>query len=193
MPCNTDLMIKKETDEIVKALDTVEFDSPKFNDWLNSKKFEPDLYKGTITYKCRFGHTMFLAKTLCGRVKVVACSYIPFGTNEGMSLMAQGRSISGKSLSNEEIEELEKIQAEENRTYVEKNVIYILAEESGVAADEITPETNLKSDLLLEEFDIEGIVPALEDEFDCVISDEHFQEWQTVGDIISTIKNISGA
>jgi len=51
MPCKTDLMIKKETDEIVKALDAVEFDSPKFNDWLNSKKFEPDLYKGTITYK----------------------------------------------------------------------------------------------------------------------------------------------
>jgi len=40
MPCKTDLMIKKETDEIVKALDAVEFDSPKFNEWLNSKKFE---------------------------------------------------------------------------------------------------------------------------------------------------------
>ena len=46
MPCNTDLMIKKETDEIVKVLDSVEFDSQKFSDWLTSKKFEPDLYQG---------------------------------------------------------------------------------------------------------------------------------------------------
>jgi acyl carrier protein len=135
---------------------------------------------------------MFIVKTLCGRAKVVECGYIPFGTDKSTTLLTQGKSISGKALSNEEIKELEKILAEEAKTNIEEKVVLILAEESGTAPDEITLTTNLKSDLLLEDFDIEGIVPALEDEFDCLISDEAFQEWQTVGDIVSFIKNTSG-
>jgi acyl carrier protein len=192
MPCIADSKTKKEIDKIVDALDSVEFDSQRFNDWLSSRKFEPEQYKKTIIYKCRYGHVMFIVKTLCGRAKVVECGYIPFGTDKSTTLLTQGKSISGKALSKEEIKELEKILAEKAKTNIEEKVVLILAEESGIAPDEISLITNLKSDLLLEDFDIEGIVPAFEDEFDCLISDEAFQEWQTVGDIVWFIKNTSG-
>lgn len=70
---------------------------------------------------------------------------------------------------------------------MKKKIIDILAEVSGVSADEISDNTRLVADLGLSSFDLADIVVSAEDEFGISIPDERFPEIQTVGDVIRVI------
>lgn len=70
---------------------------------------------------------------------------------------------------------------------MKKKIIDILAEVSGVSADEISDNTRLVADLGLSSFDLADIVVSAEDEFGISIPDERFPEIQTVGDVIRII------
>lgn len=70
---------------------------------------------------------------------------------------------------------------------MKKKIIDILAEVSGVSADEISDNTRLVADLGLSSFDLADIVVSAEDEFGISIPDERFPEVQTVGDVIRII------
>ena len=68
-----------------------------------------------------------------------------------------------------------------------EKIIDILAEVSGVSADEISDSTRLVADLGPSSFDLADIVVSAEDEFGISIPDERFPELQTVGDVIHVI------
>ena len=70
---------------------------------------------------------------------------------------------------------------------MKEKIIDILAEVSGVSADEISDNTRLVADLGLSSFDLADIVVSAEDEFGISIPDERFPEIQTVGDVIRII------
>lgn len=55
---------------------------------------------------------------------------------------------------------------------VEKRVSEIIAEQLGIGDDEVLPDANFSSDLGADRLDLIELMMALEDEFDCDISEE---------------------
>jgi acyl carrier protein len=64
----------------------------------------------------------------------------------------------------------------------------IIAEQLGVAEEELTPETSFE-DLNADSLDIVELIMALEEEFDLEIPDEEAEKIQTVGEIVEYIKD----
>jgi len=74
---------------------------------------------------------------------------------------------------------------------MKEKVIEILAETSGVSANEINEETRVVADLGLSSFDLADIVVTAEEEFGITIPDERFPEIQTVGDVLRIISEVA--
>nr|WP_037999437.1 acyl carrier protein [Thermacetogenium phaeum] len=64
----------------------------------------------------------------------------------------------------------------------------IIAEQLGVAEEELTPETSFE-DLNADSLDIVELIMALEEEFDLEIPDEEAEKIQTVGEIVEYLKD----
>ena len=64
-----------------------------------------------------------------------------------------------------------------------EKVIAIICDYQGIAADTITPETHLVSDLELNSYDVVALVTQFEDEFGIEIPDRSIKKLQTVSDI----------
>ncbi len=63
-----------------------------------------------------------------------------------------------------------------------------IAEQLGVAADEVTPDSSFIEDLGADSLDIVELVMALEEEFNIEISDEDAEKIRTVKDVVSYIE-----
>src|ERR1700683_5476802 len=67
---------------------------------------------------------------------------------------------------------------------IETKVREKIAEQLGVAADEVTPESSFIEDLGADSLDIVELVMALEEEFNIEISDEDAEHIRTVHDVV---------
>ena len=65
----------------------------------------------------------------------------------------------------------------------------MIADQLGVDAATIKPETNFKDDLGADSLDLFELVMALEDEYGVEIPAEELTELTTVGDVIDYLKN----
>lgn len=72
---------------------------------------------------------------------------------------------------------------------VEERVIEIVAEQMGVAKDQVTRDTSFVNDLGADSLDIVELVMEFEEEFDMTIPDEEAEKIQTVGQAISYIED----
>jgi len=63
-----------------------------------------------------------------------------------------------------------------------------IAEQLGVAADEVTPDSSFIEDLGADSLDIVEMVMALEEEFGIEISDEDAEKIRTVKDVVAFIE-----
>lgn len=72
---------------------------------------------------------------------------------------------------------------------VEPQVIKIVSEQLGIAADKITTLSAFVEDLGADSLDTVELVMALEEEFDIEIPDEAAEKIKTVGDAIKYIEN----
>ena len=64
----------------------------------------------------------------------------------------------------------------------------LLAEQLGISANDIAPETNIVDDLGADSLDIVELLAALEDEFDLLITDDHVRELYTVREVAEFIE-----
>ncbi|CRZ33569.1 acyl carrier protein [Herbinix hemicellulosilytica] len=64
-----------------------------------------------------------------------------------------------------------------------KKVKEIIAEQLGIDAEELRPETSLKDDLNADSLDLFQIIMSLEEEFDIEIPTEDTENINTIGDI----------
>ena len=71
---------------------------------------------------------------------------------------------------------------------IETKVREKIAEQLGVAADEVTPESSFIEDLGADSLDIVELVMALEEEFNIEISDEDAEKIRTVKDVVGYIQ-----
>jgi len=71
---------------------------------------------------------------------------------------------------------------------IETNVREKIAEQLGVAADEVKPESSFIEDLGADSLDIVELVMALEEEFNIEISDEDAEKIRTVKDVVGYIQ-----
>ena len=71
---------------------------------------------------------------------------------------------------------------------IEGKVKKIVAEQMGVAAEEINRETSFVNDLNADSLDTVELVMEFEDEFELSIPDEEAEKIQTVGQAIDYIK-----
>lgn len=67
---------------------------------------------------------------------------------------------------------------------IDERVKQIVAEQLGVDADQVTNDASFMDDLGADSLDTVELVMALEEEFDCEISDEDAEKIQTVQDAI---------
>jgi len=75
---------------------------------------------------------------------------------------------------------------------VEARVKNIIAEQFGVKAESLKPETSFMKDLMAESIDTVELIAALEEEFDVEIPDEDAERNQTVGQAIDYMrKNVT--
>ena len=66
----------------------------------------------------------------------------------------------------------------------------LISEQFGIDADEITPETAFVEDLNADSLDLVELMMSIEDEFDLEeMTDTSIEDFQTVGDVVSFIKN----
>ncbi|MGH7864612.1 MAG: acyl carrier protein [Candidatus Binataceae bacterium] len=63
-----------------------------------------------------------------------------------------------------------------------------IAEQLGVSADEVTPDSSFIEDLGADSLDIVEMVMALEEEFGIEISDEDAEKIRTVKDVVAFIE-----
>jgi acyl carrier protein len=63
-----------------------------------------------------------------------------------------------------------------------------IAEQLGVSADEVTPDSSFIEDLGADSLDIVEMVMALEEEFGIEISDEDAEKIRTVKDVVTFIE-----
>ena len=71
---------------------------------------------------------------------------------------------------------------------IETKVREKIAEQLGVAADEVKPESSFIEDLGADSLDIVELVMALEEEFNIEISDEDAEKIRTVKDVVGYIQ-----
>ena len=64
----------------------------------------------------------------------------------------------------------------------------IIADQLGINADDITPESSFVDDLGADSLDIVELLMAFSDEFDIEISDEDAENISTVGDVLEYLK-----
>jgi acyl carrier protein len=72
---------------------------------------------------------------------------------------------------------------------IEAKVKSIIADQLGVGADEIKPESSFIEDLGADSLDIVELVMAMEEEFEVEIPDEEAENIKTVGDAINYINS----
>ena len=72
---------------------------------------------------------------------------------------------------------------------IEVKVREKIAEQLGVAADEVKPDSSFIEDLGADSLDIVELVMALEEEFECEIPDEEAEKITTVQQAIDYVKN----
>ncbi len=73
---------------------------------------------------------------------------------------------------------------------IEQRVFAIAAEPLGVDPISVAPTSNLYTDLDMDSLDFVEFVMELEDEFNIEIDDESCAKWQTVQDVLDTVKEI---
>jgi acyl carrier protein len=71
---------------------------------------------------------------------------------------------------------------------IENKIREKIAEQLGVATDEVTSEASFIEDLGADSLDIVELVMALEEEFNIEISDEDAEKIRTVKDVVSYIE-----
>ena len=71
---------------------------------------------------------------------------------------------------------------------IEVKVREKIAEQLGVAADEVKPDSSFIEDLGADSLDIVELVMALEEEFNIEISDEDAEKIRTVKDVVGFIQ-----
>lgn len=54
--------------------------------------------------------------------------------------------------------------------------------------EEVTPESSLTDDLMMDSIELVELVMALEEEFDILISDEAAEKWKTAGDVAEYLR-----
>ncbi len=64
----------------------------------------------------------------------------------------------------------------------------IIADQLGINADDITPESSFVDDLGADSLDIVELLMAFSDEFDIEISDEDAENISTVNDVLEYLK-----
>ena len=74
---------------------------------------------------------------------------------------------------------------------VENRVKSIIADQLGVAEDQITPESKFIEDLGADSLDIVELIMAMEEEFQTEIPDEEAEKIRTVGDAINYVTSHS--
>jgi acyl carrier protein len=175
-----------EIDEIVRALDSMNFDAKLFTDWLRAKSFEMlDPYRGVWSYKGRHGVVSFVMRALGGPTRVEVCNYTPTGA-KAINLVSGGRSRSGKTFPPAEIEFLRREAAAEVAKPLEQKVMEIIADAAEVPRGEVTSEMSLEDDLWA--LEVEDLAIELEAAFDCKIPSEDAEQFKTVGDVVSYMK-----
>jgi len=75
-----------------------------------------------------------------------------------------------------------------NLPSVEARVRNIIAEQFGVKAESLKPETSFMKDLMAESIDTVELIAALEEEFNVEIPDEDAEKNQTVGQVIEYMR-----
>jgi acyl carrier protein len=71
---------------------------------------------------------------------------------------------------------------------LEDRVSAIIAEQLGVTKEELVPGASFIDDLGADSLDIVELVMAMEEEFDIEIPDDDAEKIQTIGDVISYVK-----
>tara|TARA_Y100000588_G_C14008192_1_gene818758 strand:- start:538 stop:843 length:306 start_codon:yes stop_codon:yes gene_type:complete len=82
---------------------------------------------------------------------------------------------------------LQIIQIEETMM-IKKTVIALLADEIDFDPAEISGNTSLSDDLDLRTDELESVMALIEDEFDIVVSELDYYEFETVNDIINHVR-----
>lgn len=72
---------------------------------------------------------------------------------------------------------------------IEERVRSIIADQLGVAEEEIKPESKFIEDLGADSLDIVELIMAMEEEFETEIPDEEAEKIRNVNDVISYLKN----
>lgn len=67
----------------------------------------------------------------------------------------------------------------------------VVSELSGISADEITLDTNFRSDLGLNSLELVNLAVALEEEFDVEIPDREIAHIETVSDVVRLIEDMT--
>jgi hypothetical protein len=186
---------ENERREILRAIDAAEFRFGEFNRWLYGMGFlQEDTERGWWWYATRHGHLTFTLKDLGGVVRVTFCSYIPQSTNEALPIVTGGRSASGKSLSEAE---LEAIQSDFSFEAIPGRVLWTCAMETRRAPEDVTAETSIVEDLLYgddDEFEREFLLGRIFDELEFWFEFERpdlFEQsgrFRTVQDIITYVE-----
>jgi acyl carrier protein len=73
---------------------------------------------------------------------------------------------------------------------IEKEIILIISEVSGMEEDEITPESNLAKDLEIDSIKAIEIIVALEKKFKVSVRDEDIPQIATVKQIVDITKEL---
>jgi acyl carrier protein len=76
---------------------------------------------------------------------------------------------------------------------LEERVAEIIAEQLGVAKNEVVPEASFIDDLGADSLDIVELVMAMEEEFDIEIPDDDAEKIQTIGDAIAYVRERAAA
>lgn len=70
-----------------------------------------------------------------------------------------------------------------------EKIIAVVAEQLGVNAEELTPETSFKEDLNADSLDLFQIIMSLEEEFGIEIPNEDAEAIKTVGDALKYVES----
>lgn len=70
---------------------------------------------------------------------------------------------------------------------VERKIREIIAEQLGIADDDITPSASFMEDLGADSLDLMELVMAIEEEFECEIPDEDAERLDTVQELIEYV------
>lgn len=75
---------------------------------------------------------------------------------------------------------------------IEERVRSIIADQLGVAEEQIKPESKFIEDLGADSLDIVELIMAMEEEFETEIPDDEAEKIRNVNDVISFLKNNLG-